>query len=156
MAADVLKAFPSDVGPVRVFTIRDGAVTSALNSLGKQGVTDEFLESLRKMGLDFQHEDLEYGEVSGSSPAADKSTTAPYGSGDSSTPAVVAGPAEGESGAHPDGSGETQKWYRTWGLVLAPTEESGIYERVCAFSDMPFPIFPGRSWEDVKATVVIR
>lgn len=155
MAASVLKAFPRDMGPVRVITIRDGAVTSSLKSLGQQGNTDKFIESLRRMGLEFQHEDLEYGEVSGSLPSANKSSTAPDGSGDR-TPAVEAGSSRGQSGTQPEGTSASQKWYKTWGLVLAPTEEAGTFERVCAFADMPFSVPLGRSWEDVKTTVVIR
>ncbi|KAG6355080.1 hypothetical protein INS49_004161 [Diaporthe citri] len=155
MAASVLKAFPHQQGRVRVITIRNGAVTSALNGIGKQGYTDEFLESLGRMGLDFQHEELEYGEMPGSSPAADHSATTPDNSSNS-TPAVAAEPEEGQLGTHPEGANASQKWYNTWGLVLAPTEEACVFERVCAFADMPFPVPLGRSWEDVKTSIVMR
>lgn len=155
MAASMLKAFPHQKGPVRVITIREGAITSALGGSGNQGYTEEFLENLRKMGLDFQHEELEYGQVPGSLPAADKGATMPGGSGDS-TPAVEAGPARAQSGTQPEETHESQKWYRTWGLVLAPIEETGIFERVCAFADMPYPVPLGRTWEDVKTTIVMQ
>lgn len=155
MAASMLKAFPNQKGPVRLITIRDGAVTSVLNSQGKQGYTDELLESLRRMGLEFQHEELEYGEVSGSSPAQDKGTATLDGSGDS-RPAVEAGSSSDQPGTHTEEMNASQKWYRTWGLVLAPTEEASVFERVCVFADMQFPVPLGRSWDDVKTTVVIR
>ncbi|KAK7697930.1 hypothetical protein SLS64_013017 [Diaporthe eres] len=155
MAASVLKAFPHQEGPVRVMTIRDGAVTSSLEGLGKQGYTEEFLESLRRMGLDFQHEDLEYGQVSGPPPAVDKGAITQDGSGDN-TPVVEAGPVRGQSDTHPEETHEFQEWYRTWGLVLAPTDEAGTFERVCAFADMPYPVPLGRTWEDVKTTIVIQ
>ncbi|KAI7773177.1 hypothetical protein LA080_011632 [Diaporthe eres] len=155
MAASVLKAFPHQKGPVRVITIREGAVASSLEGLGKQGYTEELPESLRKMGLDFQHEQLEYGQVSVPPPAADKGGSAQDGFGDN-TPVGEAGPARGEPDTHPEETDESQEWYRTWGLVLAPAESAGIFKRVCAFADMPYPVPPGRTWEDVKTTIVIQ